>query len=71
MYVLVQVLPPSVDLKMWLVSLWGKPPPPSSMPATYTSPVARSPVICTLRMKGWRIGQSAAALVQVRPLSVE
>ena len=32
-YVLVQVLPPSVDLKILLVSLCGKPPPPSSMPA--------------------------------------
>ena len=30
-----------MDLNMWLVSLWGKPPPPSSMPAMYTSPVAR------------------------------
>ena len=31
--VLLQLAPPSVDLKMRLVSLCGKPPPPSSMPA--------------------------------------
>ncbi len=35
-----------------LMSLWGKPPPPSSMPAMYTVPLPdRSPVICTSRMK--------------------
>ena len=48
----VQVLPPSVDLKIRLVSLWGKPPPPSSMPAMYMVPSPdMSPVICTSRMK--------------------
>src|SRR5262245_5487419 len=65
-YVLVQVLPPSVDLKILLVSLCGKPPPPSSMPATNTLPSV-SPVICTSRMKllvSW-------CSVQVVPLSVD
>ena len=40
------------------------------MPATYTSPVAKSPVICTLRMKGLARAQLSLG-VQVAPLSVE
>src|SRR6266481_4149892 len=66
-YVLAQVLPPSVDLKILLVSLCGKPPPPSSMPAMYTLPVAKSPVIWTSRMKLVVI----PCWVQVLPLSVD
>src|SRR6266850_6756424 len=54
---------------MWLMSLWGKPPPPSSMPAMYTSPVARSPVIWTLRMKVPPL--LTCREVQVTPSSVE
>src|SRR5215213_97081 len=67
-YVLAQVVPPSVDLKMRLVSLWGKQPPPSSMPAMYTSTVSASPVICTLRMK---LAVTLTGAFQVAPLSVE
>ena len=64
------MLPPSVDLKKRLLLLWGNPPPPSFMPAMYTSPVARSPVIWTSRMKGVPV-VICRELVQVRPLSVE
>src|SRR5215813_4010919 len=46
-----------------------RPPPPSFMPATYTSPVTTSPVICTSRMKGVPVVSWCG--VQVTPLSVE
>ncbi len=47
-----------------------RPPPPSFIPAMYTSPVTRSPVIWTLRMKGLPL-VICRSLVQVRPSSVE
>ena len=43
------MLPPSVDLKIWLMSLWGKPPPPSFIPANIQCPVARK-VACDLHV---------------------
>ena len=36
-YVLVQELPPSVDLKIRLLLLWGNPPPPSFMPGLHVA----------------------------------
>src|SRR5439155_5573659 len=69
-YVLAQVAPPSVDLKRRLVSLCGKPPPPSSIPAMYRSPLTSSPVIWTLRMNVPKL-LTWTGLLQVAPLSVE
>src|SRR5262249_58447284 len=54
-------------LRIWWEGAPPVPPPPSFMLATYTSPVTKSPVICTSRKKvllSW-------CGVQVRPLSVE
>src|SRR5919197_3148983 len=56
---------------MWLTSLCGKPPPPSSMPAMYTAPPpAISPVICTSRMKV-PVLLTVTGLCHVAPLSLE
>src|SRR5215472_17091200 len=55
---------------MRLVSLCGKPPPPSSIPAMYRSPLVTSPVICTSRMKVPVLATVISEL-QVTPLSVE
>ena len=49
------MLPPSVDLKIWLMSLWGKPPPPSLVAGEIQHPVARE-VACDLHITdewGW------------------
>ena len=67
-YVLVQVLPPSVDLKILLVSLCGKPPPPSSMPAMYTSPCR---VAGDLHVADEAGSDPCDWSVHVAPLSVE
>jgi hypothetical protein len=66
--VLVQVVPPSVDLKMRLERGPLVPPPPSFMPAMYTVP-SKSPVIWTSRIKGLPLVNWCC--VQVEPLLVE
>src|SRR6476646_8987492 len=55
---------------MRLVSLCGKPPPPSSIPAMYRYTLTSSPVICTLRIKV-PVLATVISLLQVTPLSVE
>src|SRR5437773_1697965 len=59
---------------MRLVSLCGKPPPPSFIPAMYTSPafapVEASPVIWTSRTKVFWV-LTITGLCHVTPLSVE
>src|SRR4029453_3799793 len=66
---LVHVLPPSVDLKRRLLRLKLAKPPFSFMPAMYTVPVTRSPVICTSRASV--PGLTCIGLCHVAPLSVE
>src|SRR5438034_10941500 len=51
---------------------WQPAPPFSSMPATYTSPLTLSKVICTFRTKTAPAGIGRfTGTLQVRPLSVE